>query len=774
MTFADLKFETRGAVARIAIDRPHRLNALRMGVSDKALIAAFDRVAGDEAIRVAILTGSGGKAFCSGWDLEAIDEIPLAELESLIRGNLELFFKVWHLSKPVIAAINGYALGTGSALALACDLAFAADNARLGEPEIRHGALSPFPILPFLTHSKAAHELYYSGDLLGAEDLLRLGLVNRVVAADGLEEAAWACAERLARVPPLSLQLTKRSLRASYDIMGLTAAMRQHALADTIAIGSDSPRAEGAVRHPGEAGHEGVYRGARRAVRGVAEPRTRDRRTHLAPRPPGRPAGGLPVRRAVRGFRRAGSADGPRRRRPRRARDRQGRPGCGADAQRHRAGVAVLRGGQDRRRPVPAQLAARAARDRPHPGSRPARAAAARPGVRGLGAPRPAPPPAPRSSRSRISPAARPAGAAPAACAAPDDPLLLVYTSGTTGRSKGAVLSHRQMLWTALTMAATLDYGRGDVDLIAAPLFHVGGLSFATLSVYLGACSAILPAWDAAAALRLIAAARVNHFFAVAAMAGALASHADFAAADLSSLRWVMAGGGPVPAALIEAFAGRDIPLLQTYGTTETGGPATVVDIDHAAAKAGSAGLPFFHTDVRIAGDASETLGTGEVGEIQVRGPHVAAYWRDPAATAAARDGDWFRSGDLGYRDADGYLYVLGRGGELIVSGGENVHPAEVEAVLADLPGIDEAAVIGVPDPRWGETVCAVVIPAAGRTISLAAVRAHCAGRIAAYKTPRRLVVATEPLPRGATGKIRRGELRERLGAAGGKSVQHQ
>ena len=212
-----------------------------MGVSDKALIAALDRVARDDAVKIAILTGSGERAFCTGWDLEAIDEASLVELEALIRSNLELFLKVWHLPKPVVAAINGYALGTGSALALACDLALAADNALLGEPEIRHGALSPFLILPFLTHSKAVHEIYYSGDLVGAAELLRLGLVNRVVAAGALENAAWAYAERLARVPAFSLQLTKRSLRATYDIMGLTAATRQHGLADTIAIGAELP-----------------------------------------------------------------------------------------------------------------------------------------------------------------------------------------------------------------------------------------------------------------------------------------------------------------------------------------------------------------------------------------------------------------------------------------------------------------------------------------------------------------------------------------------------
>ena len=241
MEFADLTYETRGPVARIAINRPERLNALRMGISDRALIDALAHTEASDDIKVVVLTGVGSKAFCTGWDLEVIEDTPLDQLEGLIRSNLELFFKVWHSPKPVVAAINGYAIGTGSALALACDLSLAADHARLGEPEIRHGALSPFLILPFLTHSKAVHEIYYMGDLVGADELLRLGLVNRVVAADDLTDAAWAYAERLAKVPGFSLQLTKRSLRAAYDVMGLTTVVRQHGLADTIAIGSGFP-----------------------------------------------------------------------------------------------------------------------------------------------------------------------------------------------------------------------------------------------------------------------------------------------------------------------------------------------------------------------------------------------------------------------------------------------------------------------------------------------------------------------------------------------------
>ena len=241
MDHADLIVEKRGAVARLAINRPERLNALRMAVTDRAIIDALRELERDDTVKVAILTGVGDKAFCTGWDLEAIDEIPLADLEHLIRSNLELFFGVWNASLPVVAAINGYAIGTGSALALSCDLAIAADHARLGEPEIRHGALSPFLILPFLTHSKAVHEIYYTGDLVDAHELHRLGLVNRVVPADELEDASWRYAARLAKVPAFSLQMTKRSLRAAYDVMGLSSVVRQHGLADALVIGADFP-----------------------------------------------------------------------------------------------------------------------------------------------------------------------------------------------------------------------------------------------------------------------------------------------------------------------------------------------------------------------------------------------------------------------------------------------------------------------------------------------------------------------------------------------------
>ena len=239
--FEDIAVEIRGHVAQVTIRRPDRLNSLRMTITDRELIEAFRALERNDEVRVVILTGEGPRAFCTGWDMEAIDDVPLDRLEALVRANLELFFKIWHQRQPVVAAINGYAVGTGSGMALACDIALAADHARLGEPEIRHGALSPFLMLPFLTHNRAAHEIYYTGDLVDAAELHRLGIVNRVVPRADLMPAAWAFAERMAKVPPHALQMKKRSLRLAYDLMGATAAIRQHALADTLVIGANTP-----------------------------------------------------------------------------------------------------------------------------------------------------------------------------------------------------------------------------------------------------------------------------------------------------------------------------------------------------------------------------------------------------------------------------------------------------------------------------------------------------------------------------------------------------
>lgn len=344
---------------------------------------------------------------------------------------------------------------------------------------------------------------------------------------------------------------------------------------------------------------------------------------------------------------------------------------------------------------------------------------------------------------------------------APDAPLAICYTSGTTGRSKGAVLTHAQMFWAAETIGSTVDYRTGDVNLIATPLFHVGGLSFATLFSARGAAVVMPPAWVPEGVIEAIESQRVDHFFAVPAMLESLLAAVTERGEGLARLRWIMTGAAPLPLRLIEAFRSLGVPVLQSYGATETAGPATCVDLDHVGAKAGSIGRPFFYSDVRVVRSSGEPAVPEEIGELQVRGPHVfAGYWNDPEATHRAFANGWLVTGDVGYRDAEGFFYLVDRKKDLIISGGENVYPAEVELVLAEHPAIAEVAVVGVPDARWGEAVCAVVVQRTGHTVDLAAISAHCQGRIARYKIPTRLVISERALPRNATGKVLKSAVR--------------
>lgn len=239
--FTDIKTRIDNGVGWIVINRPDRLNALRMTRTDREMREALQHFAEDESVRAVVLRGEGERAFCTGWDMEEIEDSSLTELEQLVRQNVRLFKDVWHQRQPVIAAVNGHAIAAGASLAMACDIVIAADHAKLAEPEIRHGALSPFLILPFLTGARAVHDFYYLGDPLDAQAMLRLGLANRIVPMDDLDAAAQSYGERLALVPREALEMKKRSLRAAYDLMGLTGAVDRHALADTLMIGANLP-----------------------------------------------------------------------------------------------------------------------------------------------------------------------------------------------------------------------------------------------------------------------------------------------------------------------------------------------------------------------------------------------------------------------------------------------------------------------------------------------------------------------------------------------------
>jgi fatty-acyl-CoA synthase len=342
------------------------------------------------------------------------------------------------------------------------------------------------------------------------------------------------------------------------------------------------------------------------------------------------------------------------------------------------------------------------------------------------------------------------------------DPWLLMYTSGSSGRPKGALLTHGQLHWNALNTILACDLVPEDATLTFTPLFHTGGMnSLSTPLLHRGGRVVLTRGVDPARALRLVAEERVTLLMGVPTIFQALADHPDFAAADLSSVRDALCGGQALSEALLLRYLARGIPLRQGFGMTEVGPNCFSMPPERTREKLGSVGRPIHHVGTRIVRDDGTEAGVDEPGELLLSGPAVfGGYFRDPEATAAAFDGPWFRTGDVLSRDAEGFFRVAGRKKEMFISGGENIYPAEVEAVLAQHPAVAHAAVIGVPDPRWGEVGHAFVEPRPGQAVDPAAVLAFLDGRIARFKQPKSVTVAE--LPRNAAGKIDKRALRER------------
>ncbi|WP_221357471.1 acyl-CoA synthetase [Streptomyces beigongshangae] len=353
-----------------------------------------------------------------------------------------------------------------------------------------------------------------------------------------------------------------------------------------------------------------------------------------------------------------------------------------------------------------------------------------------------------------------------------DDVCVIMYTSGTTGRPKGAMLTHANLTWNAVNVLVDQDLSADERALVCAPLFHTAGLNMLTLPVLLkGGTCVLVGAFDPGAALDLVERHRITFMFGVPTMFERMARHPRWAGADLSSLRTLSCGGAPVPTPLIAAYQARGLTFLQGYGMTEASPGVLLLDAGHAVAKAGSAGVPHFFSDVRVVRPDLTPAGVGETGEIVVRGPHVMpGYWGLPEETAAAFSDGWLRSGDAARIDEDGYVTVVDRIKDMIVSGGENIYPAEVEDRLLAHPDVVECAVIGVPDETWGEVPRAVVVPREGVALDPGEVLASLAGRLAKYKIPKSVVLADE-LPRTASGKLLKSRLRERYGAAPGRAA---
>lgn len=340
-------------------------------------------------------------------------------------------------------------------------------------------------------------------------------------------------------------------------------------------------------------------------------------------------------------------------------------------------------------------------------------------------------------------------------------PWVLMYTSGSTGRPKGALLTHQQLHWNALNTFLACDLRAEDATLTFTPLFHTGGLnSLTTPLLHRGGRVVLATGFEPGEALRLVAAERCSILMGVPTIFQMLADHPDFDATDLMSLRDAFVGGSALPMPLLERFRERNVPLRQGFGLTEVGPNCFSLPPHEIDRKAGTVGLPIHHVAAKVVRPDGTECDVDEPGELLLKGPSVfGGYWDDPVATAKSLVDGWFHTGDVLSRDAEGFFRVRGRLKEMYKSGGENVYPPEVEAVLHALPGVAAAAVIGVPDPKWGEVGAAWIEPQPGHTVTEDDVRAWVAPRLARFKQPR-YVRVLPTLPRTASGKIDRVSLK--------------
>ena len=357
---------------------------------------------------------------------------------------------------------------------------------------------------------------------------------------------------------------------------------------------------------------------------------------------------------------------------------------------------------------------------------------------------------------------------------------MQLYTSGTTGLPKGVMLTNANLSTAISEAGITFSIGDDTVSLVAMPLFHIGGSGWALCAMSRGGRSIILRDVDPNVLLELIAVERITEMFVVPAVLMLMLATPSLGTTDLSSLRLIFYGASPISEdVLVKCMTVFGCAFCQVYGMTETTGAITSLafeDHDPDGPRRGllrSAGKPHESVSLRVVDpDSGRDAGPGEVGEVWTRSAYnMAGYWRKPEETAAAIDSDgWLKTGDAGYFDADGYLYLHDRIKDMIVSGGENVYPAEVENVVLSHPAIVDAAVIGVPDPKWGETVKAIVVLGPGETLDEDGVIAHCRADLAHYKCPTS-VDATDVLPRNPSGKILKRELRAPYWADRGRSI---
>ncbi len=345
------------------------------------------------------------------------------------------------------------------------------------------------------------------------------------------------------------------------------------------------------------------------------------------------------------------------------------------------------------------------------------------------------------------------------------DVLVIIYTSGTTGDPKGAMISHRNITFIAVHNLLGYGVNRSFRSLVTAPLFHIGALGAAALPViYAGGSLVLKRFFNASEIIKLISNEKINYMFAVPVMYQMMAEAAEWGSADFSHVKYFIAGGAPMPIPLIRTYqTEKGVGFAQGYGLTETGRLSSL-PIEETIRKAGSVGKEEFHVIMRIVDNKGNDVAEGEVGEIIIRGPNVfTGYWNKEEETKKAFKNGWFLTGDMARRDDEGFIYIVGRKVEMIISSGENIYPAEVERAIQSIDQVKEAAVVGMPDQSRGEVGCAFVLPKKGADLTEEALLDGLTDKIAKFKMPKK-VVFVDDFPRNTSGKILKKELKKMLG----------
>lgn len=354
------------------------------------------------------------------------------------------------------------------------------------------------------------------------------------------------------------------------------------------------------------------------------------------------------------------------------------------------------------------------------------------------------------------------------------DLALLLFTSGTTGVPKGVQLTFGNIWWNSVNVDTSVDTRVGDMNLAVAPMFHIGALNSFTIRAFeRGNTTVVRRAFDPVRTLKDIEDFAINSAFVVPAQLLVMSNQAEFEGADLTSMRATICAGAPVPPVIIAKYAEKGVDVQQAWGLTETSPFATYLPAAMTKEKTGSCGISMLHTEVKLVDPVmlEDVTTPGETGEMWVRGPNVTpGYWNAPEANEAAFHEGWFRSGDIGYADEDGYLFIVDRLKDMIITGGENVYPAEVERVLIEYPGCSDVAVVGQKDPKWGENVVAVMAMEGGAKPTVEQVREFCDRHLARYKLPKKLVLV-DAVPRNSSGKLDKRSIRDMV-ASGATEIQ--